>query len=125
MARLRTRTMAKVRPFIRDNRMVSEKRHYTHWGKIEGSNLRKSAGLHSHLLGHSWIGHFISSKCVSIFAQSAPNMSIYSSIRREFCKIGLRDAGVATGPDGPLFPSGKRSTEKKHRHGDCCIRQEY
>jgi hypothetical protein len=34
----------------------------------------------------------------------------YSSTQQEFCKIGLRGAGTATGPDGPLFPRGKRST---------------
>jgi hypothetical protein len=30
--------------------------------------------------------------------------------RRGFCKIGLRGVGAATGPDGPLFLSGKKST---------------
>jgi hypothetical protein len=68
-------------------------RGYTHWGKIDRSNLRKVAGLDSHILGHTWIGHFISSKCASIFAQNAPNMSIYSSIRRECFRTDLRGVG--------------------------------
>jgi hypothetical protein len=29
---------------------------------------------------------------------------------RGFCKIGLRGVGAATGPDVPLFLSGKKST---------------
>lgn len=95
----------------------------THWGKIDRSNLRKVAGLHSHILSHSWIGHFISSKCASIFAQNAPNMSIYLSIRREYFRTALRGSGVATGQRKFLSPSGKESIEKKHRRGDCCIRQ--
>jgi hypothetical protein len=100
-------------------------RHYTHWGKIERSNLRKAAELRSHLLYHSWIGHFISSKCVSISAQNAPNMSIYSSIRRECFRTDLRGSGVATGQTTFLSPSGREPTEKKHRCGDRCIRHEY
>ncbi len=87
--------------------------------------MRKVAGLldsHSHMLGQSWIGHFISSKCASIFAQNAPNVSIYSSIRRECFRTDLRGSGVATGQRKFLSPSGRESTETKHRCGDCCIR---
>jgi hypothetical protein len=35
-------------------------------------------------------------------------MSFCSTIRREFCRIGLRGAGAATGPNGQVFPSGKK-----------------
>jgi hypothetical protein len=44
----------------------------------------------------------------STFVQSAMTMSGYSSTQQEFCMIGLRGAGVATGPGGPIFPSGKK-----------------
>jgi len=99
--------------------------NFTHWDRIDTSNLRKVAGLHSHILGYSWIGLFISSKCASIFGQNAPNMSIYSVIRRECFKADLRGAGVATEQRKFLLPSGRESTEKKRRRGDCCIRQEF
>ena len=52
----------------------------------------------------------MSRKSASTFAQNANNMSGYSSTRQGFCKIGLRGAGVATGPGGPLFPIGKKFT---------------
>src|SRR5271166_3269937 len=62
-------------------------------------------------------GAFMSRKCASIFAQSAKkkNMSGSSSTRRESCKIGLRAAGAATGPDGSVFPSGKSLPERGGR----------
>jgi hypothetical protein len=67
----------------------------------------------------------MSRKYASTFAQNAKNVSGYSSTRQEFSKIGLRGAGAATGQRKFLSPSGKESTEKKHRRGDCCIRREY
>ena len=60
-----------------------------------------------------------------MFAQNAPNMSIYSGIRRECFRTDLRAAGVGTGQRKFLSPSGRESTEKKHRRGYCCIRQEF
>jgi hypothetical protein len=96
----------------------------THCGKIDRSNLRKVAGL-SHILGYSWIGHIISSKCASIFAQNAPNMSTYLSIPQERFRTGSRGSGAATAQRKFLSPSGRESTKRKHRRGDCCIRQEF
>jgi len=52
----------------------------------------------------------MSRKYASTFAQNAKNVSGYSSTRLEFYKTGWRVAGAATGPDGPPFPTGKRST---------------
>ena len=83
------------------------------------------AGFDSPILGHSWIGHFISSKFASIFAQNAPNMSISSGIRRERFKTDLRGEGAATEQRKFLSLSGRQSIEKKHWPGDCCIRQEF
>jgi len=65
----------------------------------------------------------MSRKSASTFAQNAKNMSGYSSTRQEFCKIGLRVAAAATGQGKFLSPSGRESTENKHRSGDCCIKQ--
>jgi hypothetical protein len=104
---------------------VTRNRNFTHWDKIDRGNLPLGRWTPPSLLGHSWIGHFISSKCVLIFAQNTPNMSIYSSIRRECFRTGLRDSGVAIGQTKFPSPSGRESTEKKHRRGDCCIREEY
>jgi hypothetical protein len=54
----------------------------------------------------------MSRKYASTFVQSAMNMSGYSSTQQEFCKIGLRGAGTATGPDGPPFLRGKGLPER-------------
>jgi hypothetical protein len=48
-----------------------------------------------------------------------------SSIRRECFKTDLRGLGVGTGQGKFLSRSGRESTEKKRRSGDCCIRQEF
>jgi pimeloyl-ACP methyl ester carboxylesterase len=40
-------------------------------------------------------------------------------------RTDLRGSGVATGQRKFLSPSGRESTESKHRRGDCCIRQEF
>jgi len=66
----------------------------------------------------------MSRKSASTFAQNANNMSGYSSIRQGFCKIGLRGAGVATGPGGPLFSIRKQFTWKRRNSEGCCIKQE-
>ena len=60
--------------------------------KIDGSNFA-SGPCKPLPTKHPWIGHFISSKCGSIFAQNAPNMSTYSSIRRGCFRTDLRGAG--------------------------------
>jgi len=52
-------------------------------------------------------------------------MSIYSGIRRECFRTDLRGAAVATGQRKFLSPSGRESTDKKHRRGDCSIRREF
>jgi hypothetical protein len=49
-------------------------------------------------------------KSASTSAQNAKNVSDCSSIQQEFCKIDLRGVVVAIGPDGRLFPSGKKSS---------------
>lgn len=91
--------------------------HYTHWGKIGRSNLHKVARLHTHILGYSRIGHFISNKCASIFVQNAPNTSAYLSIRPESFRTDLRGSEVATGQRKFLSLNGRKSTERKHMSG--------
>src|SRR5881396_1623869 len=58
-----------------------------------------------------------------ISAQNAKNVSGYSSIRQECCKIDLCAAGAPIEPDSMLSQSGK-STKQKRKGVDYCIRQE-
>jgi hypothetical protein len=57
-------------------------------------------------------------------AQNAKNASGYSSIRRERCKIGLCAGAAPIEPDSMQSLSGKKSTKRKHKSADYCIRQE-
>lgn len=59
-----------------------------------------------------------------ISAQNAKNMSGYSGIRQECCKIDWFAAGAPIEPDSMLSQSGKSSTKQKSKSADYCIRQE-
>ena len=59
-----------------------------------------------------------------ISVQNAKNVSGYSSIRQECCKIDLCAADTPIGPDIMLSQSEKKSTKQKRKSVDCCIRHE-
>jgi len=58
-------------------------------------------------------------------ALNAKNVSGYSGIPQERCKIEWRGAGTLTEHDRMLSPSGKKSIKRKRKSADCCIRQEF
>jgi hypothetical protein len=70
------------------------------------------------------IGQLMSPEYALISAQNAKNVSGYSSIRQERCKIDLCAAGAPIGPDSMLSQSGKKSTKQKRKSIDYCVRQE-
>jgi len=55
---------------------------------------------------------------------SAKNVSGYTSIRLERCKIDWRGAGTPIEPGRMVLPSGKRFIKPKRRSADCYTRQE-
>jgi hypothetical protein len=56
--------------------------------------------------------HITSRNFALISVQSAKNMSVYSGIRQEYCKIGWYVAGARIGPNSMLFQSGRGSTKE-------------
>src|ERR1700730_12474634 len=74
-------------------------------------------------IGYRWIGELMSPEYALISAQNAKNVSGYSSIRQECCKIDSCAAGAPTGPDSMLSRSGKKSTKQKRKSVDYCVRQ--
>ena len=66
----------------------------------------------------------MSPKYALISAWNAKNMSGYSSIRQELCKIAWRAAGAQIEPDNTLSQNGKKSTNMKRKNAGCGIRPE-
>jgi hypothetical protein len=71
----------------------------------------------------SSIGHFISSKYASMFAQNAQSTNTYSNIRRECFRTNLCGSVEVTGLGKFLSPTGHESAKQKQRRRGCCIRQ--
>jgi hypothetical protein len=59
-----------------------------------------------------------------ISAENAKNVSDYSSIRQECCKIDLYAADAPIGPGSMPYQTGKKSTQQKRKSVDYCIKQE-